>query len=360
MTLTRRLMAGVPPRVAFATFSLGGVLGLLAGHLGLPLPMMLGSMLGVALASGLGVRIGGMALAVPQAWRNVMVPIIGVSIGAGFPPDILDALRQWWLSIALLFVVIPLAQLIAFGLYRRVGRLDRATAFFAAMPGGFIEAIEMADKARADHRMVISLQLLRLILSIVLIPVGFSITAGHVVGSASGIALPGSGHALDAFDIAVLIALGASGWFLGTMARLPAAVMFGPLLVSAAAHSAGLTEAAPPGWSILVAQWVLGTTLGCRLAGLSRAQLTRAFGLSVLNTTAMLTLAAGVAALFHARIGEPEGAVILAFAPGGVTEMSLVALSLHLSAVYVSVHHMLRILIAVVAAKALQGPVVGR
>jgi hypothetical protein len=360
MTLLQRIMAGVPPLVALATFALGGLLGLAAGKLGLPLPMMLGSMLGVALASGLGLRIQGMAPTVPQKWRNYVVPVIGVSIGAGFPPDIFDELRQWWLSVALLFVVIPLAQMLAFAIYRRVGRLDKATSFFAAMPGGFIEAIEMAEKAHADQRMVISLQLLRLILSILLIPIGFSIAEGHVVGSASGIALPGSDHALTAFDVLVLFGLGALGWFLGVQARLPAAVMFGPLLLSAAAHSTGLTEATPPGWTILIAQWVLGTSLGCRLAGLSRGQFTRALGLAVLNAIAMLSLAAAVAYAFHARIGETIGAVILAFAPGGVTEMSLVALSLHLSAVYVSIHHMMRILIAVVTARALQGPVVGR
>ena len=42
---------------------------------------------------------------------------------------------------------------------------------------------------------------------------------------------------------------------------------------------------------------------------------------------------------------------LLAFAPGGVSEMSLVALSLHVSAVFVSLHHMVRIVLAVVVAR---------
>ncbi|MCC5968641.1 MAG: AbrB family transcriptional regulator [Pararhodobacter sp.] len=50
-------------------------------------------------------------------------------------------------------------------------------------------------------------------------------------------------------------------------------------------------------------------------------------------------------------MGEPVPAVILAFAPGGITEMSLVALSLQLSAVYVTMHHLLRIVLAVIVAR---------
>jgi uncharacterized protein len=354
-----RFLGDIPPWVILPTLAMGGTFGLIAGWLGLPLPMMLGSMLGTAFAAGFGLRFGGRLPAVPNLWRQLVVPIIGVAIGAGFPPSILNELQRWWISIALLFVAIPAAQLLAFWLYRGLGRLDKKTAFFAAMPGGFIEAIEMAEKSGGDLPMVISLQMLRLILAIVFIPIGFSLFVGHAVGSASGVPLPGSDHALVPWDWAVLTALGALGWFLGDRLRMPAAVMFGPLLLSAIAHAAGFTEAAPPGWTILVAQWVLGTSLGCRLGGLSGGQMGRALGLAVLNAVVMLSLAAVIAVLFQRQIDEPVMAIILAFAPGGVTEMSLVALSLQLSAVYVSIHHMIRILLAVAAARLLQGPVIG-
>jgi uncharacterized membrane protein AbrB (regulator of aidB expression) len=47
--------------------------------------------------------------------------------------------------------------------------------------------------------------------------------------------------------------------------------------------------------------------------------------------------------------------VFLAFAPGGVSEMTLVALSLQVSVVYVVLHHILRILLAIALARAI-GP----
>ena len=44
-------------------------------------------------------------------------------------------------------------------------------------------------------------------------------------------------------------------------------------------------------------------------------------------------------------------AVFLAFAPGGLAEMGLIALSLQMSVVYVTAHHVLRIVLSVLIAQ---------
>ena len=77
---------------------------------------------------------------------------------------------------------------------------------------------------------------------------------------------------------------------------------------------------------------------------------TNLFWVSLLGD-ARLVAAIGFAFLLSGPVGEPVSAVILAFAPGGVSEMSLVALSLHLSAVFVTMHHLVRIILAVMAAR---------
>ncbi|HVG81048.1 MAG TPA: AbrB family transcriptional regulator, partial [Methylomirabilota bacterium] len=52
--------------------------------------------------------------------------------------------------------------------------------------------------------------------------------------------------------------------------------------------------------------------------------------------------------------------VILALAPGGLAEMSLVALALHADAAFVSTHHVARITMVVAAAPALHRLMPGR
>lgn len=347
----RRLTDGIPPLTILATYALGGVGGLLAQMLGLPLAMLLGSMVTVAGLSALGFRVGGHPLSVPQRWRYVLVPVVGVAIGASFPPDFARQAMRWWVTMAALVAFIPVAQVLGYLVFARLGRLSPATAYFAAMPGGFIESLEMGEKSGADMPMLIMLQFLRLILCIVLIPIAFSVIEGHAVGSASGLAIGGVHPPLTAWDVAVMLALGAGGWAIAHRLRFPAAVLSGPLLMSGLAHAAGLTDAVPPVWAVLVTQWVMGSSLGVRLAGFTRGQAGVALALSALNVGLMLLLAAGIALALHDAVDEPVSAVILAFAPGGVSEMSLVALSLQLSAVYVTLHHLARIVLAVVVAR---------
>ena len=127
--------------------------------------------------------------------------------------------------------------------------------------------------------------------------------------------------------------------------------MTGPVLASAAVHLLGWTAAVPPGWAVAVTQVVLGSALGARFVGLSRAELARAIRLAAQSVGVALLLAFGFAFAVAELAGQPVTAGFLAFAPGGLAEMSLIALSLKVGAVYVAVHHVVRIVVSVSVAK---------
>ncbi len=345
------LMRGHRPAPVLSTFALGAGGGLAGWAAGLPLGVLLGAMVTVAVAASARVRLFGALPAVPPHWRYVLIPIIGVSIGGSFPPDFLTQALHWWPTVLAVTGFVPLAHWASYRIYRRLGRVDPPTAFFAAMPGGFIEALEMGEARGAEMQMLVMLQFLRLILCIVLVPLTFSLVTGHVVGSGSGAALPGAQLPLGWTDGLILLAAGVLGYLAAQRLNFPAAVLSGPLLLSALAHASGLTHATPPGWMILVTQWVVGTTLGTRFAGLEPRRLWLAMRLSVVAIAASLALAVGIALLLSGPVKEPASAVILAFAPGGISEMALVAISLHLSAVYVTLHHLVRIVLAVLVAR---------
>ena len=288
---------------------------------------------------------------VPRNLRMGFVPVIGVAIGAAFTPDILGDFGRWWPSLLALCIFIPVAHLSCFWALSR-GGLDAPTAFWGSVPGGLIESVMLGEEAGANVAVLTILQFLRLILCIIVIPLGFTIATGEAVGSGSG-AVIGGAVPLRPLDWAILALCGVVGLFGGRRVGLPAAVMTGPLLVSGAAHLAGLVHGAPPRWLIDLTQLVIGVSLGCRFAGLAPALVGTAFRLAATNLALVLALA-GIAALTLPRlVGEPWEAVVLAFAPGGIAEMSLVALSLEVSILYVTAHHVARIVIAIGAAKLL-------
>jgi membrane AbrB-like protein len=348
----RALTAGIPPATLLATFAIGAA-GAVAGHrLGLPLGALLGSLVAVGLCAAAGLRVAGHPVAVPQAWRFVLIPVIGVAIGATFTPELLAQAAGWGLSLLALLAYVPLAHAFGFAIYRRIGRLDLQTAYYSAIPGGLIESMQMGEEAGADVQMLTMLQFLRLIMAIVLIPVGFGLFLGHAVGSASGVKIAGAELPLGVVDVFWLVLAAAGGWWAGKRIGLPAPIISGPILASGAVHLLGLTRGVPPDWLILVTQWVVGTSLGARFAGLSGGRLRQAIGLAALYTAMAMGLALAAALLLGGRVGEPAAAVFLAFAPGGIAEMTLVALSLKVSVVYVTLHHILRILLAVGLARA--------
>lgn len=347
----------VPLPVLAATLAIGALGAALATLLHLPLPLLLGPLAATAAVAVTGGRVFGQPPALPGAFRNWSIPVIGVAIGGAFHPGLLAQAGAWVPSLLALTLFIPLAQAMGYLIYRRLGGFDPATSFFGAIPGGLITAIAMGEEAGADAALMTMLQFLRLILTITLVPLGFGWITGGAVGSAAGAALGGASHAAGPLELLFLLLLAALGAGLGTLLRLPAAIITGPLLVSGAAHLAGLTEAVPPQWMIGLTQLFVGTALGVRFAGLGRAAFGRALGLAALNVCATLALGLVFALALRRLVDEPVAAVFLAFAPGGVAEMSLVAVSLHVSVVYVSAHHVSRIVLAVTLARIFAAPV---
>jgi membrane AbrB-like protein len=349
-----RLSATTHLPTVLLTLAIGTFGGILASFVHLPLPMLLGSLLAVAALALVGWRPIGHLPQFPSGIRLFFMPIIGLAIGAHVTPAILSDARLWWPSLLALLVYIPLAHLLGYRALAATDNLDPVTRFFGTAPGGLTETVLMGEEAGADVQMLTMLQFLRLILTIIIVPVGFTLATGHAVGSAGGasLVLP---HEIHLPDIAWLLAAGVAGAALGKISRLPAGIITGPILVSAVLHMTGLTEASPPGWTIALTQIVVGTSLGVRFAGMPLRRFAQAVRLAGLNVVISLSLAAGFAFALADVVREPVAAVFLAFAPGGLTEMTLIALSLQMSTLYVTAHHVLRIVLAVALARGFAG-----
>ena len=102
-----------------------------------------------------------------------------------------------------------------------------------------------------------------------------------------------------------------------------------------------------PFWLVAVAQVVVGVSLGMRFKGVTMALLRRSVWLSGISVLFMLLLG-GAFALLLAQLTDIRFLeLLISFAPGGVTEMSVIALSLAANPALVSLHHVSRILMTV-------------
>ncbi|MDZ4086773.1 MAG: AbrB family transcriptional regulator [Tabrizicola sp.] len=324
-----------------AGLALGTLGGVVFHALALPLPWMLGALFVTMTASVAGLPVQG-----PARLRPAIVAIIGVLLGSRFTPDVMGQVGEMLVTLAILLVYLVVVAIVVVPFYRYVGRQDWTTAYFAGMPGGLSEMIEFGEARGANVPAIVLAHSLRIVVTIALMAFLFRVVLGHDVGAAA----MAPGPALGLADAAILIASAVLGAFLGTRLGLPAPTFLGPLILSAAVHLAGFTESAPPPLLVNAAQVVLGTILGCRFLGIAPVMLARA-GLLSLGSTILTLALAGAAGLAMGRAaGVGLDQALLALAPGGLTEMGLIALAIHADVAFVALHHVARILVVLVLA----------
>jgi hypothetical protein len=323
-----------------------GTLGGVSFHaLNLPLPWMLGALFTTMAASVAGAPVQG-----PMRLRPAIVAVIGVLLGSRFTPEVMEQAGQALVTLSILVVYLAAVAALVVPYYRFVARQDWTTAYFSGMPGGLSEMIELGEAKGADVPAIVLAHSLRIVLTIGLMAAAFRLGLGYDV-AASANAVPMA--ALGALDALVLLACAVVGAVLGKGLRLPAPTFLGPLVLSAAAHLAGITASVPPDLLVNAAQVALGTILGCRFLGIAPATVLRAGLLSLGATGLTLVLAVlGALAMHHAvGVGLDQG--LLALAPGGLTEMGLIALAINADVAFVALHHVVRILVVILAAPVL-------
>ncbi len=331
------------PLQIFLTLLAGGLGGLLAVWAALPLPWMIGAMVSVTILA-----VAGLEVRASLTLRGAMVAILGVMLGSGFSPEMIDQLPLWSISIAGLVPYTIVSGLVGYVYFRRCFGYDPTTSYFAAMPGGLTEMILVGGQAGGDPRVIALTHASRILLVVMILPFGFQIFLGYETGSS---ATPGKPLIdIPLFDLLWLAACAVVGAPLAKRFNIPAAQLIGPMILSAGIHLGGLTSAAPPFELVAAAQVVIGSAVGTRFADTDLRFVARALlgsaGLSVL----LLLVTLLFALVLTLPTGLPLEPLILAYAPGGLAEMSLIALALSLDAAFVATHHSIRIVLIVIGA----------
>jgi membrane AbrB-like protein len=347
MALKGWLRTFTPVSFPYVRFAAGLLVGALGGWLfawaGLPLPWMLGSMTACTLASLVQAPI-----AAPGAVRPPMTMIVGVMLGAGFTPQIIESVGSWIPTVLSLagFILVSGAACVTY--FRRVAGFDRPTAYFAGMPGGLVEMVIAGKDKGGDARTIALVHSARVLLVVLTLPFLVRLISGAPLGARPQFGV--SVFETPWRDEMWLLGTALAGALLGHILRLPARLLLGPMLVSAAVHALGWTHFVPAVEIVNVAQLVLGTSIGCRFVGSSPREIIRILMLSLGSTAILLIITAVFAAGVSHVSSYGQVPLLLAYSPGGLAEMSLVALSLGIEVAFVAAHHIVRVFIVMLGA----------
>lgn len=327
----------------FLTLAAATLGGAVFNWLTFPLPWLLGPMAVSTLAAVLHVPV-----VAPVRARPYVIVVIGVMLGSGFSPAMLGQLGDWAVSLAILAIYLAVSGLLVVPFYQRIGKLDPVTAYFAGMPGGLNEMMVMGKEQGGDDRAIILAHASRIAVVVCVLAIWFRVVSGVDLSDRAqfGVAFGD----IPAGDLVLLVACGVAGYLIGPKLHLPAPYLVGPMLFSAVAHATGVATHPPPREVVIGAQIFLGTIMGCRFLGSSPATIGRALLLGLGATLIMLCVTASFALLLHHVFGLSLDQVLLAYAPGGLAEMSLVALAINEDVAFVATHHLVRISMIIVAA----------
>ncbi|MCR4510490.1 AbrB family transcriptional regulator [Pseudomonas sp. 32.2.56] len=313
--------------------------GYLASLIGWPLPWIIGPLLAVIAA-----RCSGWLITELPGGRKTGQWLVSSAIGLHFTHEVFGQLLSHFGVILLGALLTLLLSLIGIIVLRRAG-LDRATAFFASMPGGASEMVNLAQRHSAETAKVAAAHSLRLLLVVLLIPAIFTWSLPPIA--------PPAPAAVSWPWLAVLLPAGALlAWLWGRLGQ-PNPWMLGPLTVCAVASVTFDLHLGLPDGLGQTGQWLIGCALGCHFD--------RNFFRSAPGFLARILLFCLLAMLAAAALGQGLGwlagenqhALMLGMMPGGITELCLTAEALHLSVALVTALQVLRLFLVMFLAEPL-------
>ncbi len=316
---------------------LGGTAGGAVFHYaGLPAAWLTGSMIAVGVLA-----LTSLPVALPQPLAFASFILIGISMGAGINADLFANILNWPLSLIILALSIP-AIMAAVAVYlRRFGGWSDATAFFSSIPGALSYVVAMTIGTKADTKLVVMAQMVRLmILMAVLPPIIVSFNDPRPVPEPA-VEVPLIGGIAG---VAVMLAAGGLAGLVLHRLKVPAGLLLGAMIASAALHLSGIVAGQLPNVVLVPSLIVLGAYIGLRFEGASFRELLRSLPHSFVAFLIALIVASLFALATWWLLGVPLGHALLAFAPGGLEAMIILSFLLDLDPAYVAAHQFARFL----------------
>lgn len=323
------------------TFAIAGSGVVLFHWVSLPLPWLLGPIFACLISALAGIRMAGTPV-LNQGMRTVL----GVAVGATITPAVLASMLGMWPTLLLIPVMIVVIGLIGIPYFRRLWGFDFVTSYYSAMPGGIQDMLVFGEEAGGNPRTLSLIHATRVLVIVVALP--FILQGIWDADLSNPPGVPAA--TLAPAQIGLMLFAALVGWRGAKALGMFGASILGPLILAAALALAGLLQHRPPVEAIWAAQFFIGTTVGVKYTGITLAEIRRDLtaGLGFCGILIVLTILF-VEGVYAAGLA-PGMEALLAFAPGGQAELTVLALIVGADVAFVIAHHVLRIFVVILGA----------
>lgn len=315
------------------TFVVGLVGAFIFQILHVPMPWLLGSLVTVFILQ--------LFTELPFKWskrfRDAGLIIVGLSLGSFFTTTIFRELSTFLpIMIGLNVLLLLLSLFVAF-ITAKCCRIDLQTAIVASVPGGFSQLVVFAEEKPSLQLPIITyFHVVRVLLVVSLVPLLFhSATTATVHEETS-----------HPFYLIIVMLLGYGAMIVARFIHVPVAAFLGPMLLVIIIGLLPMPHVHMAPTLLHIAQIAIGCHIGLSLKRKDLALSKRILTAGVLSALLFISFTFITTAIFIYEVsGVSYETAFLSLAPGGLDQMSLIALGVGGNVAIVTVFQLFRILV---------------
>ncbi|MBU6957299.1 AbrB family transcriptional regulator [Pseudomonas sp. CVAP len=297
-----------------------------------------GLLLGSILASALIVSNRPFSPRMPLGLGYVQI-VLGIATGLMFEAWDSQTVAALLPSLGLLLLCLT-AQIVAAGLWlRKVSGWNLKDSLLAVYPGALAAVFDLLESERASSKVIV-VHLVRL-LSITML-VSFCIP-----GPVDAVLVESSPLGIN--TVLTLLSLVALCLVLGRLLLrigVPAPFMLTAIVATGVYVKLGYLHGFHmPAWSVDAAAVILGVLIGSKFKDITPAELVRHGRAGLMSVALMLLVAAAFAGVAGRLLGSDPLASWLAYMPGAIETIAIVAFSGGLNVVFILSHHLVRMVV---------------
>ncbi|MEO1732155.1 MAG: AbrB family transcriptional regulator [Pseudomonadota bacterium] len=309
--------------------------------LDLPLPWLLGPIAACLFAALIGVQLKGVK-PVNEAMRTVL----GVAVGATLTPAVLATVPDMWPTLILVPLMVLLIGVFGIPYFQRIWGYDFATAYYSAMPGGLQDMLVFGEEAGASPRSLSLIHATRVLVIVSILPFILKGIWAADLTNPPGVPI----GTVPWGELALMVACALAGWRGAKWLGMFGASILGPLIVTAVVTQFGVLSNRPPAEAIWAAQFFIGMTVGTKYVGITMAEIRRDLAAAVGFCLILIALTLAFVEAIYISGLAPGMEALLAFAPGGQAELTVLALIVGADVAFVVAHHVCRLFVVILGA----------
>ncbi|WP_323704632.1 AbrB family transcriptional regulator [Mammaliicoccus sp. Dog046] len=316
------------------------ILGLILQSIHMILPWLFGPIF----ASVIMIKLLKRKIIWPTWLGNAGLIILGIQMGSTFTPHVLNDIKEEWLQIVLMSVLIIGIALLVSIVFKKIANVTFETALLSAIPGALSQMIVMAEEnKKADILIVTLTQTSRIMFVVIIVPIISSIFGDHDSQSSHITTAPSVFDVLNIPGFLILIIGITVLYLLFYKIKFPVPQLLAPIfiLLTWNLYTGQVFTLDYP--LIIVAQILFGVRIGVQISNLINELNKKIIVAIAFQNVALIMGAFILVFIFNLFIDYNINDLFLSAAPGGMAQIIVVALETGGDVAMISSYHIFRI-----------------